>query len=134
MRFNGGIDFVMDIPDYLMDYPIPKLTFQPVVENSILHGILEKSEKCGTIVLTGWLEGNTVVILVSDDGVGIPPEKLSRILMGNSGGKGNNIAVYNTHRRIQLLYGPDYGLQYHSELGKGTEVEIRLPAESSKAL
>ena len=54
--------------------------------------------------------------------------------MGNSGGKGNNIAVYNTHRRIQLLYGPDYGLQYHSELGKGTEVEIRLPAESSKAL
>lgn len=134
MRFNGGIDFVMDIPDYLMDCPIPKLTFQPVVENSILHGILEKSEKCGTVVLTGWLEGNTVVILVSDDGVGIPPEKLSCILTGNSGGKGNNIAVYNTHRRIQLLYGPNYGLQYRSEVGKGTEVEIRLPAAPSKAL
>lgn len=128
MRYNDGIDFVVDVPDYLMDYHIPKLTFQPVVENSILHGLLEKEGKEGTIVLTGWLEDDAVVILISDDGVGIPPEKLPGILSGESGGKGNNIAVYNTHRRLQLLYGLDYGLTYQSEPGKGTEVEIRVPA------
>lgn len=130
MRYNDRIDFVVDVPDYLMDYHIPKLTFQPVVENSILHGLLEKEEKEGTIVLTGWLEDNAVVILISDDGVGIPPERLPGILSGKGGGKGNNIAVYNTHRRLQLLYGLDYGLTYQSQWGKGTEVEIRVPVQN----
>lgn len=134
MRYNDGIDFVVDVPDYLMDYHIPKLTFQPVVENSILHGLLEKEDRAGTIVLTGWLEDGAVVILISDDGVGIPPEKLPGILSGEGGsGKGNNIAVYNTHRRLQLLYGLDYGLTYQSERGKGTEVEIRVPAQSGES-
>ena len=47
------------------------MTLQPVVENAILHGILEKESKSGTIVLTGWLEESDIVILISDDGVGI---------------------------------------------------------------
>ncbi len=131
MRFHDTIDFLIDIPDVLMEYTIPKLTFQPVVENSILHGILEKEDKQGTIVLTGWMENNTIVLLISDDGVGIPPEKLSSILTGNGNSSrtsGTNIAVYNTHRRLQVLYGPDYGLTYSSTPGEGTEVEIRIPA------
>ena len=102
-----------------------------MVENSILHGILEKEDKQGTIVLTGWMENNTIVLLISDDGVGIPPEKLSSILTGNGNSSrtsGTNIAVYNTHRRLQVLYGPDYGLTYSSTPGEGTEVEIRIPA------
>lgn len=131
MRFHDTIDFLIDIPDVLMEYTIPKLTFQPVVENSILHGILEKEDKQGTIVLTGWMENNTIVLLISDDGVGIPPEKLSSILTGNGNSSrtsGTNIAVYNTHRRLQVLYGADYGLTYSSTPGEGTEVEIRIPA------
>lgn len=131
MRFHDTIDFLIDIPDVLMEYTICKLTFQPVVENSILHGILEKEDKQGTIVLTGWMENNTIVLLISDDGVGIPPEKLSSILTGNGNSSrtsGTNIAVYNTHRRLQVLYGADYGLTYSSTPGEGTEVEIRIPA------
>ena len=134
MRYRQLIDFVCDIPDGLMDQPIPKLTFQPVVENAILHGILEKVPKGGTIVLTGWTEQDTVVILISDDGVGIPPEKLDTILSGKGISKtGTNIAIYNTHRRIQLLYGNEYGLRYKSVLGKGTDVEIRLPGGKDDA-
>lgn len=131
MRFHDKIDFIIDIPDMLMEYTIPKLTFQPVVENSFMHGIMEKEEKYGTIVLTGWLEYNTIVLLISDDGVGIPPEKLATVLTGggtSSTSSGSNIAVYNTHRRLQLLYGSGYGLKYSSTVGKGTEVEIRIPA------
>ena len=134
MRYHDSIELITDIPDELSEYQIPKLTLQPVVENSILHGILEKESKSGTIVITGWMENENVVLLVSDDGVGIPPEILSTILSGNGNSQsgGTNIAVYNTHRRLQILYGNDYGLTYSSKPGEGTEVEIRFPAHREK--
>lgn len=131
MRYHDRISFISDVPDELMEYQIPKLTLQPVVENAILHGILEKPEKAGTIVLTGWMEDEDIVLLISDDGVGISPEKMPTILSGTgqSASGGTNIAIYNTHRRLQILYGSKYGLTYSSEPGKGTEVEIRIPAQ-----
>ena len=131
MRFDNGIDFIMDIPDYLMEYSMPKLIFQPLVENSIIHGIMEKEEKTGTIVLTGWIEDEDVILLLSDDGVGIDPAILPCFLDGthhNPQSKGTNIAVYNTHRRLQILYGDHYGLSFSSAKGEGTEVHIRIPA------
>ena len=63
MRFHDSITFISDIPDELMEFSIPKLTLQPVVENSILHGIMEKPSKSGTIVLTGWREDGDIVLL-----------------------------------------------------------------------
>ena len=76
------------------------------------------------------MEDETVVLLISDDGVGIPPEILETILSGTGQSRsgGTNIAVYNTHRRLQILYGNDYGLSYSSKPDEGTEVEIRFPA------
>ncbi len=130
MRFDDNIDFIVDMPDELMEHAIPKLTFQPVVENSILHGIMEKDEKKGTIVLTGWQEEHAIVILISDDGVGIAPQELETILSEKktaAGRSGSNIAIYNTHRRLQLMYGTEYGLKYTSVPGGGTDVEIRTP-------
>lgn len=130
MRYHDSIAFVSDIPDELLDYEIPKLTLQPIIENAVLHGILETANKSGTIVLTGWMEDSDIVLLISDDGIGIDPQKLPTILSGEgtSTSGGSNIAVYNTHRRLQILYGTDYGLTYSSIPGQGTEVEIRIPA------
>ena len=131
MRFDNGIDFIMDIPDYLMEYSMPKLIFQPLVENSIIHGIMEKEEKTGSIVLAGWMEDEDIVLLLSDDGVGIDPDILPKFLDGtfhNPQSKGANVAVYNTHRRLQILYGERYGLSFSSTKGEGTEVQIRIPA------
>lgn len=130
MRYHDSISFISDIPDELTEYQLPKLTLQPVIENSVLHGILEKDTKSGTIVLTGWMEGEDIVLLISDDGVGIPTDKLGSVLSGTgtSTSGGSNIAVYNTHRRLQILYGENYGLFYTSQKGQGTEVQIRLPA------
>ncbi len=133
MRFNGKIHFFVDVPDEMLDYQMPKLVFQPIVENSILHGILEKNVKEGNIVIMGWVEDETLVFVISDDGVGIPPEKLAVILTGNgtgTHGHGSNIAVSNTHKRIQLCYGSRYGLSYRSTVGSETEVEIRIPADA----
>lgn len=130
MRFHDNIDLVVDIPDELLEYQIPKLTLQPVVENAILHGIMEKEDKAGCIVLNGWIAGDAVELLVSDDGIGIPQEKLGSLLTGEGQSKkGSNIAIYNTHHRLQVLYGKDYGLSYQSTPGKGTDVSIHLPAK-----
>ncbi len=130
MRYHNSISLITDIADDLMNYHIPKLTLQPVVENAILHGILEKDSKAGTILITAWAEGEDIVLLISDDGVGIPEDVLDNILYGTgqSTSGGTNIAIYNTHRRLQVLYGEDYGLSYSSRVGEGTEVQIRIPA------
>lgn len=134
MRFNNSIDFIVDIPDQLLEYSIPKLIFQPLVENSILHGILEKESKTGSIVLTGWMEENDIIFLLSDNGIVIDPAIMDQLLSGNfhsSQSKGTNIAVYNTHHRLQILYGENYGLTYSGDPISGTEVQIRIPAISS---
>lgn len=133
MRFNDKLHFFVDVPDEMLDHTMPKLVFQPIVENSILHGILEKPVKEGNIVIMGWMEDETLVFVISDDGVGIPPEKLETILSGNStGSKGSNIAISNTHKRIRLCYGSEYGLRYRSKPGYETEVEIRIPANGEE--
>lgn len=138
MRYNDKIDFLIDVPDEIMEYEIPKLTFQPIVENSIQHGILEKESKEGTIVLTAWTENLDIIFLISDNGVGMTSEILKNILSKDaqnttsSGEKrkgGSNIGVYNTHQRLSLLYGSSYGLSYESTPGTGTDVTIRIPAK-----
>lgn len=128
MRYDDGIDLVIDIPPDMLPCSIPRLTFQPIIENAILHGVMMKPEKQGTIVITGWREGEDLIFLVSDDGVGMDEGTLSKILSGEGKSrKGTNIGVYNTHRRLQLIYGEVYGLSYESSTDKGTEVFIRIP-------
>ena len=80
--------------------------------------------------MTGWINEENIELVVSDNGVGIPEEKLKTILDGNGNSKtGNNIAIYNTHHRLQILYGETYGLSYSSTLDVGTDVCILIPAK-----
>jgi len=129
MRFDDKIHFFIDVPDEMLDYEIPKLIFQPIVENSILHGILETNTKEGNIVIMGWMDDADLVFVISDNGVGIPSDILSGILMGiMNTDKGSNIAIMNTHTRLQVYFGNEYGLTFRSTEGVETEVEIRIPA------
>lgn len=128
MRYDDKIELLIDIPPDMLGCMIPRLTFQPIVENAILHGIMRKPEKEGNIVITGWREGTDLVYLISDDGVGMEQEVLNQILTGEGkSSKGTRIGVYNTHRRLQLLYGESYGLTYESTVHQGTDVYIRIP-------
>ena len=129
MRFGDAIDFVVDVPDELMQAMIPKLSLQPLAENAILHGIMEKAQKKGTIVITGWSEGESGVLIVSDDGIGMDEEQISLILKGESKKTttGTNVAVINIQKRFELFFGEGYGLSYSSEVGKGTEATLRFP-------
>jgi two-component system sensor histidine kinase YesM len=129
MRYDNKINFTIDVPDSILDYTIPKITFQPIIENAIQHGILCKESKEGNIVITGWMEDDILVFIISDDGTGIPADKLNRILTGNiESTKGSGIAISNVHNRLQIFYDTHFGLTYRSKEGEYTEVEIRIPA------
>lgn len=138
MRYDNCVEFVMDVPEELCEYTIPKLTFQPIVENAFLHGIMTTEKKKGSILLTGWRAGDDIEFIISDDGAGIPPEKLDT-LMYNTDHTGTDasvkrpagpghIGLYNTNLRLKSLYGEAYGLSFTSTLGKGTDVTVKIPA------
>ncbi|MCX7709888.1 MAG: sensor histidine kinase [Clostridia bacterium] len=130
MRFDNRIGLELDIEERLYEYRILKILLQPIVENSILHGIFEKESKSGTIRITGKLMENTIVITVADDGIGIPDENLQGILENSIGKESHGYGIKNIHQRIKIYYGEQYGLSYRSTVGVGTEVEVRIPAES----
>lgn len=135
MRYNNKIHYTVDIPGNMLEYTIPKIIFQPVVENAIQHGIFCKESKEGNIVITGWMEDDILVFLISDDGVGIPSEKIDQLLAGKiQSSSGSGVGILNTHNRLQLYYDNNFGLSYHSKEGEYTEVEIRIPADKSKTV
>lgn len=130
-RFSMGIQ--IDGSSKLMDYMIPKLTLQPLVENSIVHG-LEVRAGNGNIVIRIQETDRMVLVYVEDDGVGIEENRLetiNRILHKNENDVANpadiGIALYNINARMKLLYGPEYGLHIYSTRNVGTTVEVRFP-------
>lgn len=130
MRFKKAITMNISVDDELYDCNILKLTLQPIVENSILHGILNKESKSGSISISGKLEGNAIILEVEDDGVGISQEKLLSIMEGKvKSTHGGGFGIRNINDRIKLHYGNMYGLSYSSQLGKGTVVKITIPLQ-----
>ena len=117
---------------------LPKLTMQPILENSIIHGT---ELKLGSGRLTIRLErsGTRLLITISDDGVGMDEKALARMneRLEKSGKEASGeeskggIALVNVNNRIHLLFGEEYGLHVFSMPGVGTDVEISLPAITS---
>jgi two-component system sensor histidine kinase YesM len=128
MRFQNKINLVVDIPKEVYRCSIPKIILQPLVENSILHGIFRKDEEAGTIRITGKLEKDRITLTVSDDGVGIPAEYLKDILTGSSASEAHGYGIKNINERLKINYGGESGLEYQSVESEGTTVIIRIPA------
>lgn len=139
-RFPGKFKFELNYPsnDFsLLQYQLPNLTIQPLVENSIFHG-LELIPSGGRIGLDIYTTESRLVIRVTDNGCGIPKNRLANlnerlssgeILSGGhqSSSTGTGIGLTNIHQRIQLQFGAQYGLTVASTLNIGTEVEVTLP-------
>ncbi len=107
-----------------------KLIIQPILENAIYHG-MASSQDDGLITVAARREGEDLVIEVRDNGIGMRPEVAASLLDDDRPDvrtTGSGIGVRNVHRRIQLTFGPCYGLAIDSEPDEGTTVRIRLPA------
>ena len=148
-RFDDKFSFeILAAPEDREAYSclIPKLSLQPIVENAIFHGLETKPDK-GKVTIRVEMTEKNVIIIVSDDGVGIGREELERMRdsLKNSrketdqegkspGERGNGIALTNVSQRIKLNFGEDYGLNLYSTKGIGTDVEIILPIMTDKSL
>jgi two-component system sensor histidine kinase YesM len=128
-RLGNRVALIIEIDKSLYRYKVPKIILQPIVENAIFHGIVEKEEGTGVIRISGKLEENILVLVVDDNGVGIPQNRLDHILNQVPDSNGHGYGIKNIQLRIKLHYGDAYGLTYKSKLGVGTRVEIRIPAE-----
>ena len=134
LRFGDRVKYSFLIPEAinLNQYRIQPLLLQPIIENSIIHG-LEAIETDGLITISIELKENQILICIQDNGVGMSPEQLEHLKssINQSDYKSTaNIGLYNTNQRLRLLYGDDYGLIISSTLNVGTTVTLRLPITS----
>ncbi len=119
VRFGEKLRFERDVDPQTLDMLIPSMLLQPLVENSVKHGLSNKVEG-GTIRIETRVEGGRVHIRVEDDGVGIPQEKLARMLE-------SGIGVSNVSERLKVLFGSNYRMWIDSQPGDGTRIAIEFP-------
>ncbi len=116
-----------EIDPLFMDYLVPRMITQPVLGNSVFHGFSEKEGEC-VIRISAEMDKKDFIIRISDNGDGIPPERLEKILSGNysSDGPHHGIGLANIRSRLKIIFGDEADIMITSELGKGTEVSLRM--------
>lgn len=135
-RYGGDLEIEVsriESETLCRDCMIPRFTLQPLVENSIFHG-LEPKGGHGSVLLDISTDPDTgdVLLRITDDGVGMPPEQVAHLLDEPAEGaekaeKFRHVGLWNVNRRIRYSFGEGYGLTIESEEDVGTEVTIRLP-------
>jgi two-component system, sensor histidine kinase YesM len=127
-RFNNAFVFELEADPAVYSFCTAKIILQPIVENAIIHGILQKVEKKGSIKLSVALKNGTVIFTITDDGIGISDDKIGQILLTPSSEELHGYGIRNINEKIKLLYGDGYGLTYKSNVSIGTTVTIKIPA------
>ena len=130
VRYRDILEYEIAIDPELYRYKILKLTLQPLVENSLYHGIKYKRAK-GKILVSGTLEGDEIHLKVSDDGIGMEEEelaKLQRDIQRPCKETESGFGLANVNERIRMNFGTGYGITIHSSKGEGTCVEVVIPA------
>ncbi|PZT57555.1 ATP-binding protein [Paenibacillus silvae] len=102
---------------------LPPLTIQPLMENAIRHGVMERAVG-GTVMLHIYEESDHVIIRVQDNGVGISPDRMAQVKSGRTEGPGG-VGLHNINRRLMSLYGT--ALEIQSHVGSGTQIQFCLP-------
>jgi len=130
MRYRDLMDYEIDIPEQLKKYILPKLTLQPLVENALYHGIKNRRRK-GFIRLTGREVNGRIILEVADEGRGMTEERLEEVRASLTEGTNEGFGLRTVHQRIQILFGPEYGLSLESTLDVGTKVIVTIPMKTS---
>ncbi len=132
VRYRDILEYDIQIAPELYQYRILKLTLQPLVENSLYHGIKYKRAK-GTILITGQLIEDKIHFKVQDNGVGMEPEELENLrgeIAKPCKDTEKGFGLANVNERIRMNFGTEYGMHIDSAPGEGTCVEIVIPAVS----
>ncbi|MCL2164169.1 MAG: sensor histidine kinase [Oscillospiraceae bacterium] len=126
MRYNDILTYEIDVDEDLQNRNILKLSLQPLVENSLYHGIKNTRER-GIITVSVKKEGRKVRFTVADNGIGMTPDELSALrneINFGSGEKG--YGLFNVNRRLKLYYDLPDGIEIESEYKKGAKVSFLL--------
>jgi two-component system sensor histidine kinase YesM len=126
MRYQQRFLVEWEIDDDAKPYYTIKLLLQPLIENAIQHGInWDAGDQLHISIRIKIMDGH-IRIVVKDDGMGIPQEKLNTLLQQlEIQGEDGHIGLANCHRRLRLTFGPEYGLELVSE--NGLQISFRLP-------
>lgn len=125
-RYRDIMEFEINIPSELDGVMIPKLTLQPLAENALYHGIKNKRGK-GKILIEGFdLDKDNMMLRVTDNGQGMTPERLHEVQEAIRTGERAGFGIAAVSERIQLYYGPGYGLKISSTEGEGTVMEVYM--------
>ena len=119
VRFGEKLRFVKDIDPETLDRMVPSMLLQPLIENSIRHGLATKVDG-GMIRVRSYLADGRLHLVVEDVGVGIPEARLATLFE-------QGIGVSNVNERMKVLYGPDYRMWIDSKPGEGTRTGIEIP-------
>lgn len=125
VRFGDKLRFYKEIEDNALDRLVPSMILQPIVENSIKHGLANKVDG-GMVRLRAWLDGGRLNISVEDDGMGIEQSRLDTLFQ-------EGIGVSNVNERLRVLFGPAYRMLIESKPGQGTQTLIEIPELESPA-
>lgn len=124
LRTNGHFEYCCTVEPALMDCPVPKFMLQPFVENAIQHGFsLNQPDFTYTLRIDGHREGNVLIFSVTDNGKGLEKQAIETLWKKENAG----IGIANTHKRIQLYYGKEYGVTVQSKPQAGVIITIRIP-------
>ena len=123
--FKDKLETFWDIDDSVLPYKTIKLLLQPIVENSIIHGMTPDNDKLILQISIRDL-GETIRIRIDDNGAGTDQDRVRRIIEKGIENE-KQIGLKNVNERIKSYYGDDFGLTFISEIGVGTRVEIILP-------
>lgn len=129
VRFPDKFDVFYHVPQELEDCMVPFFILQPVVENAILHGMKGGTFR-GSIEISACQKDSMLIFSVEDDGIGMDAGQLKNLMLSIRDQKNNpqqSIGLRNVQMRLQLAYGPPYGLTIDSAPGKGTRVQIHVP-------
>jgi len=135
IRYQDKLKYTIEVPEEMNEYRVLKLILQPLVENSIYHGIKEKRQS-GEIRVTAERaeKGQTAVLLLKvwDNGAGISEEQLESMNENLRNGRhksGDGYGIYNVNERIMLNYGKEFGLSYESREGEYTCATLTIPID-----
>lgn len=133
MRYGKRLCYRMDVPQELSGCRIPKLLVQPIVENSLKHGMPDDGVL--TVRIAARRDGAYLIVTIADDGAGMPPEQLRQLqdTLAQEDAPATHIGLYNTHRALLLMYGAPCGLQIQSEANAGTVVQLTVAGEWDNA-